>query len=134
MNLFDSRRRPRLAVAITAVLLTGCGGAADEDAQAPEEDQKTTGSTKAPSAPGTVAMKDVKFVPDRLTVEVGDKVTWRNDESLDHNVVAQKGAKFRSRAFGKGATYTFTAKKPGTIDYVCTLHPGMDGQLIVTAR
>ena len=134
MNLLNSRRRTVLAVAVTALSLTGCGGAADDGAQAPEPGQATTGSAEAPSAPGTVAMKDVKFVPERLTIKVGDKVTWRNDESLDHNVVAQKGAKFRSRAFGKGATYTFTAKKPGTIDYVCTLHPGMDGQLIVTAR
>ncbi len=134
MNRFDSRLRTLLGVAITAVSLTGCGGAADDGAQAPEQDQATTGSAEAPTAPNTVAMKGVKFVPDRLTIEVGDKVTWRNDESLDHNVVARRGASFQSRAFGKGATFTFTAKKPGTIDYVCTLHPGMDGQLIVTAR
>ncbi len=134
MNLLNSRRRTALAVAITAFSLTGCGGAADDGAQAPEQGQATTNSAQAPSAPGTVAMKDLEFLPDQLTIKVGDKVTWRNDESLDHNVVAQKRAKFQSRAFGKGGTYTFTAKKPGTIDYVCTLHPGMDGQLIVTAR
>ena len=121
-----------LGVAIFGVLLTGCGGAADDGSKAAEPDQAARGD--APAAPGTVAMKDVKFVPDRLTIKVGETVTWRNDESLDHNVVAQKGAKFQSRAFGKGGTYTFTAKKPGTIDYVCTLHPGMDGQLIVTAK
>ena len=132
MKVLDSRRHTILAVAIAAVSLTGCAGAADDGAQAPEREQPPTDHREAPSAPGTVAMKDVKFMPDRLTIAVGDRVTWRNDESLDHNVVAQKGAKFRSRAFGKGETFTFVAKKPGTIAYVCTLHPGMDGQLIVT--
>ena len=129
------RRSPRFAllgVVITGALLTGCGGAAEDAAKTAEPDQPAR--AEEPTEPGTIAMKDVKFVPDRLRVKVGETVTWRNDESLDHNVVAQKGAKFQSRAFGEGGTYTFTAKKPGTIDYVCTLHPGMDGQLIVAGK
>ena len=77
-------------------------------------------------------MKEVRFMPDRLTIKVGETVTWRNEEALDHNVVAQKGAKFRSRAFGQGGTYTFAPERAGTIDYVCTLHPGMDGQIVVS--
>ena len=129
------RRFPRsfaLGAAVTGVLLTGCGGAADDAAKPADPDQPVR--AEVPSEPGTIAMKDVKFVPERLTIKVGETVTWRNDESLDHNVVAQKGENFRSRAFGEGGTYTFTARKPGTIDYVCNLHPGMDGQLIVAGR
>ena len=134
MKLSDLPDPVVMGVAIAAVLLTGCGGAADDGPTAAEREQAAIGPPQAPSAPGTVAMNDLKFVPGRLTIKVGDKVTWRNDEALDHNVVAQKGAKFQSRAFGQGGTYTFTAKKSGTIDYVCTLHPDMDGQLVVTAR
>ena len=125
---------PAVMGVVIAVVLTGCGGAADDGPTASEREKTATAPAQAPTAPGTVAMKDVKFVPDRLTIKVGDKVTWRNEESLDHNVVAQKGAKFRSRAFGQSGTYTFTAKKPGTINYVCTLHPGMNGALVVTTR
>ncbi len=79
-------------------------------------------------------MKDVKFVPDRTTVKVGEQVTWRNDDPLDHNVIARKGADFKSRAFGQGGTYTFTPRKAGSIEYVCTLHPGMDGELVVSGK
>ena len=121
-----------MPAAIAALLLAGCGGADDSGPTAREREE--TAPAQAPNAPGVVAMKDVEFVPARLEIKVGDKVTWRNDEALDHNVVAEQGARFRSRAFGQGNTYTFTAKKPGTIDYVCTLHPGMEGQLVVTAR
>ena len=127
-------RSPHLALlsAVMAVgLLTGCGGAAEDRPSASQGAASETAPSQAPTPPGTVAMKDVEFIPDRLTVKVGEKVTWRNDEALDHNVVAQTGAKFQSRAFGEGGTYTFTPKKPGTIDYVCTLHPGMDGQIVV---
>jgi plastocyanin len=37
-----------------------------------------------------------------------------------------------SKAFGGGGSYSYTPRKPGTIKYVCTLHPGMDGTLVVT--
>ena len=34
--------------------------------------------------------------------------------------------------FGQGGTYSYTPTKPGKIEYTCTLHPGMDGELTVT--
>lgn len=130
MKLPRSTRLALLGVALTSGLLTGCGGDTEVGA-GPSQDDRSTAPAEAAASPGTVVMKDVEFAPDRLTVAVGEKVTWRNDETLDHNVVAQTGAKFRSRAFGRGGTYSFTPRKPGTIDYVCTLHPGMDGQIVV---
>ena len=117
------------AVAVAALVLAGCGGSS-ADTSTP--DRSASEPVETPSAPGTVAMKGLEFLPDRLTVAVGETVTWTNEESLDHNVVARKGARFRSRAFGRGGTYTFTPERPGTIDYVCTLHPGMEGRIVVT--
>ena len=83
------------------------------------------------AAPGAVSMKGLMFHPDQMTVRVGEKVTWTNDDTVDHNVTATRGAKFMSRAFGHGRTYSFTPRTAGTISYVCTLHPGMAGKLIV---
>ena len=77
-------------------------------------------------------MKDLRFHPARMSVRVGRTVTWRNDESVDHNVTATKGARFHSRAFGAGGTDRFTPARAGVVDYVCTLHPGMEGTLRVT--
>ena len=77
-------------------------------------------------------MKNLQFSPASAKVKVGQPVTWRNDENVDHNVTAEKGASFHSQAFGMGKTFKFTPKKAGTISYVCTLHPGMDGKLVVT--
>jgi plastocyanin len=77
-------------------------------------------------------MKNIQFAPNDATVKVGTKVTWTNDDSVDHNVTAKSGADFKSSDFGNGGTYTFTPKQAGTIKYTCTLHPGMDGTLTVT--
>ena len=78
-----------------------------------------------------VVMQGLQFSPKTLTLRVGQTVRWRNEDSVDHNVVATSGASFRSRAFGQGGTYEYTPTKPGSIKYVCTLHPGMSGTLIV---
>ncbi len=105
-----------IAVVAVAVAAAGCGGG---------------GSSKSGSPPGAVSMKGLRFHPDNTTVRVGQKVTWTNDDSTDHNVTATGGAKFMSQAFGHGKTYSFTPRKAGTIKYVCTLHPGMNGTLVV---
>jgi plastocyanin len=78
-------------------------------------------------------MKGLRFHPATISVRVGQTVSWRNDDTVDHNVTATKGAKFHSRAFGAGGTYAFKPSRAGTVDYVCTLHPGMEGPLLVRA-
>jgi plastocyanin len=77
-------------------------------------------------------MKNIAFAPTSVTVKVGQKITWTNDDSVDHNVTAKSGASFASSNFGQGGTYSYTPTKAGTITYVCTIHPGMDGTIIVT--
>jgi plastocyanin len=112
-------------LAVVIALATGCGGSS-------KKSSSSAGGTPAKSAPGAVSMKGLRFHPDMTTVRVGQKVTWTNDDSVDHNVTATGGAKFMSQAFGGGKTYSYTPRKAGTIAYVCTLHPGMTGKLVVT--
>jgi plastocyanin len=89
-------------------------------------------STPAASSGGGVAIKmqNIAFAPTDVTVKVGQKVTWTNDDSVDHNVTADSGADFKSKDFGKGGTFSFTATKAGKITYECTLHPNMKGATI----
>ena len=76
-------------------------------------------------------MQGLRFHPAEISVTVGKTVTWRNDDSVDHNVTAVSGGRFHSRAFGGGNTFSFTPARPGVVKYVCTLHPGMKGTLLV---
>ena len=108
-----------ITVCLTAVTaLAGCGGGgADKSGAGPQKP--------------TVSMKALRFHPATLAVRVGQTVTWRNDDTVDHNVTATKGERFHSRAFGSGRTYTFTPNRAGLVNYVCTLHPGMEAALLV---
>jgi len=124
----------RILVALCAVLalalgLAACGGSSGGGS--------TSASTSAPSSSSggggvQIKMQNIQFSPKDTTVKVGDKVTWTNDDNTDHNVTAESGADFKSKDFGNGATFSFTADKAGTIKYVCTIHPGMTGTLTVT--
>jgi plastocyanin len=77
-------------------------------------------------------MKDIRFAPDKASVKVGDTVCWTNDDGVQHDAVDDSGGAFKSALFGKGQTFTWKAGKAGTIHYVCTVHPGMTGELDVT--
>jgi plastocyanin len=79
----------------------------------------------------TIVMKDIKFDPEKATAGVGQTVCWVNEDSVDHNAVANEGADFKSELFGKGKTFSTTVDTPGTVKYECTIHPGMVGEITV---
>ncbi|MEO6513920.1 MAG: cupredoxin family copper-binding protein [Candidatus Saccharimonadales bacterium] len=82
----------------------------------------------------TVAIKDFAFNPGTITVKVGTKVTWTNEDSVAHTVTADTASSDApaSNSIGKGDSYSFTFNKAGTYDYHCTPHPYMKATVIVT--
>jgi plastocyanin len=116
-------RRPAVLAALSlALALAGCG---DDDAGPADGGGTPAGGGVA------IGMRDIRFDPEEATVKVGQTVTWTNDEAVPHNVVAEEGADFESDTFGEGGTFSHTPEQAGTITYVCTIHPGMDGTLTV---
>jgi plastocyanin len=87
--------------------------------------------TPAFGAEKEISVKDNLFSPKKVTVAVGDKVTWEFLGTAVHNVTVKKGpVKFKSQSKGKGYEYSTTIKKAGKYDIVCTLHTGMKMTLI----
>jgi plastocyanin len=123
------------ALASAALVAAGCGDNNKSDNSAAPagkaEPTATTGDTTAGTGVA-IHMKDIQFDPKEQTAKVGDKVTWTNDDSVDHNVTATDGEDFKSDNFGNGGTFSYTLDKAGTIKYTCTLHSGMNGTLEVT--
>jgi plastocyanin len=77
-----------------------------------------------------VRIEGMKFVPERLEVSAGDTVVWTNKDFLPHTVTAAK-AQLESGELGQDQSWKFVARKKGEIEYVCRLHPGMRGVLLV---
>jgi plastocyanin len=78
-----------------------------------------------------IALRQVAFAPSRLVVHAGQTVHWTNRDAVPHNIVATSGARFDSGTVPPGATFSFTAARPGVVHYVCTLHQGMRGTVQV---
>jgi plastocyanin len=130
-------RRLLVPFAAVALLAAGCGssGSGDTGASSAASTPSTSSTTASTGSSGggvAIGMKGLQFDPKAVTVKVGQKVTWTDLEDIPHNVTAESGGDFRSSTFGKGKTFSFTPKKAGTIKYVCTIHPGMEGTLTVS--
>ena len=128
-------RRILLALcAVVALAAAGCGSSNSSSTSSGSSSGASTSTAAASSSGGGVAIKmqNIAFDPKSVTVKVGQKVTWTNDDTVDHNVTSQSGETIKSDNFGKGGTFSFTPTKAGTIKYVCTIHPGMTATLTVT--
>jgi plastocyanin len=133
-------RIPVLVVACVALAVpAGCGsddssdnsGGGSADKAPAKTTKSTTGGAKAPG----VVMKDIAFKPTSLSVKKGATVTWTNEDSVGHDVTGTGGpATFKSGAPGglaNGDTFKHTFTKPGTYDYVCTVHSNMKASVTV---
>ena len=74
---------------------------------------------------------NMSFNPNPATVNVGQRVSWRNSASALHTAT-QNGGSWDTGSINSGATSpSFTMVTAGTFDYHCSLHPAMVGTLTV---
>lgn len=99
--------------------------------------QQTTGRPPQMTAAqqNQVVMQNISFQPKEIRVKVGATVTWSNRDGFGHTVTAgtrgSPSGLFDSGNVGSGDTFSFTFQEPGTYNYFCSIHPGMDGVVIV---
>ncbi len=78
----------------------------------------------------TVDIANFAFSPDTLTVPVGTKVTFQNDDSVTHTATDDSG-EFDSGNIAYGTSYTHTFATAGTFRYHCAIHSRMTGTIKV---
>jgi plastocyanin len=79
-----------------------------------------------------VAVNFHAFAPAMLRVAVGTTVTWTNEDDTPHNIVSTADPRaFRSAALDTGESFAFRFAAPGTYGYYCSLHPTMQGSIVV---
>jgi plastocyanin len=84
----------------------------------------------ASSANTVVQIKRSSFAPASVTINAGDSVTWRNTDTINHQVVANNGS-YASPILGPGKSYTRTFRNGGTFRYHDSLHPTLRGTIVV---
>lgn len=126
-----------LACLALGLVVPGCGdddddgggnGAATTEQPADEgaaaEDEGGGGGTE-------VSMEGIQFNPAEVTVKAGDTVTWVNNDTVGHDVTGDDFKSGDAGAMQNGDTFEHTFDAAGTFDYVCSVHPGMEGSITV---
>jgi plastocyanin len=101
-----------------------------------------TSSGAAASGPGTVvkgqtaAVKDkqndqLQFSPTSVAVKAGAVLEWDNTGQIVHNVTFDAYPTISSDTMSGGDTFQVKFLQPGTYQFHCTFHPGMQGQVTV---
>lgn len=103
----------KLVIALTLLLLISCSG----------QQKKDTTDTHV------IRIKQMRFVPETLTVSQGDSVTWINKDIVAHNIKSDSPEGWKSPKLKQGESYT--VKIIGETNYICTLHPVMKGNIQV---
>jgi plastocyanin len=87
------------------------------------------GCSSAPQEPRlvTVEIKDMKFVPDTVTVNKGDTIMWINKDMVAHDVTEESSGAWRSGRLESGASWKLAV--PGEANYFCSIHRVMKGKI-----
>jgi plastocyanin len=80
----------------------------------------------------TVQIVKSGFTPSATTINVGDSVTWKNSDVVNHQVVSNDGS-FASPVLKPGESYSQTFAKSGKVSYHDALFTSRKGTVTVTA-
>lgn len=128
------------AIAALALVAVGCGDDDDEasdggggatvtETETTDQADSGGGGTTAPRAE-KVEIVDFAYDPDPVTIAVGGKVTWLNQDSAPHTATADDES-FDTGSLDQGKLKAETFKEAGTFSYICTIHPTMKGTVEV---
>jgi plastocyanin len=84
-----------------------------------------------PRAANSVQIKNFAYAPATLRVKAGSTVRWTNEDSAPHTASASNGS-FTSPTLRLRGSYSKRFTRPGRYSYLCALHPGMRGTVVVT--
>ncbi len=89
-------------------------------------------ATAARADDAKITIDNFTFTPATLTVTVGTRVVWTNNDDIPHTVVsAVSPPLFKSKALDTDDSFSTVFDKPGTYGYFCGLHPHMQGTIVV---
>jgi len=123
---------------MTGSIVVGAALAGVVVAPAPAN-KASSGATKpasaAPASKGKVKTVEIRvnemtFGPAMANANVGDTISWVNVGKIPHTVTAKDGS-FDKDPIAPGERFNYVLLKEGTVEYVCSYHPGMDGMLMV---
>jgi plastocyanin len=90
------------------------------------------GLSAALTNPSAVNIDNFTFGPEQITIAPGTTVTWTNRDDIPHTITdAATQRAFKSGPLDTGEAFSHMFDKAGTYHYFCSLHPHMQGTVVV---
>ena len=105
----------------------------------PTTSQPITAWTLQPQTPtpsvldNTISIASMAFNPPSLTIKKGSIVRWVNNDAVAHTVIFTKKSGITCGTGIMSSTQSCSVKfdNPGTYTYTCSIHPSMQGTIVV---
>ena len=82
-------------------------------------------SAHGAAADFTITQKNKVFSVRQITIKVGDRVTFVNDDSVNHHVFSATQGSEIDIVQRPGRSDTVRFSRPGTVEVECAIHPEM---------
>jgi plastocyanin len=86
----------------------------------------------AASAANEVTIDNFAFNPKIVSIASGSKLSWRNRDDVPHRVQSTDNRFAPSPVLDTKATYSVSFPESGEFPYFCSIHPVMQGKVVVT--
>lgn len=82
-----------------------------------------------------IVQRDKTFSEPRITLRAGDRIVFKNEDSVSHNVFSRSpGSEFEVKAQLPGQVSPVSFEKPGEAEVRCAIHPSMKLNVTVTPK
>ena len=111
-----------VALAGLALVAAGCGGSSNSST--------SPSNPTDPNSLVTIFITNGVTSPNPLTVKVGQKVNWKNNDTIAHTATLTGVFDTGSIAPNSAADVPVAMNTVGTATFHCTIHPGETGTII----
>jgi len=108
------------------------GNSPDAAFAAGEAAARAHGPAAAQAAANEVSIDNFAFNPKVVTIAAGSKLTWRNRDDVPHKIQSTNNRFVASPLMDTKAVYTLSFPESGEYPYFCSVHPVMQGKVVVT--
>jgi plastocyanin len=98
--------------------------------------ESISGDFPSPKQPASIDQYRMEFIPHVLPILVGTTVQFLNSDPAMHNVFtpSKAGNEFNLGTWTKGQIKTYTFNLIGEVRLLCSVHPEMEGWIVVFAN
>lgn len=110
---------------LAQLLYNSMQGATGQNPASTQQQQPANNQTPADL---NVSITAGGYVKSAMTIAIGTKVRWTNNDTVAHTVTSDDG-KFDSGQLTPGQTFDFTFNEKAVFNYHCSNHPSMTGSI-----